>query len=142
VFQRKQKQLNQKFYPPDKPVVYPKWTFAKVEDKYWLILEKTRMRFISERAFWSWGKPYVMASEKSLSKYDIWKNVGFSPGTLVSTMNGQTWFITGSKPLEAERRLILTPDFYFVLGFDEKNCFKISEQELLFHQEGEQINNV
>jgi hypothetical protein len=127
--------------PPTKSVAYPKWTFAKT-DNYWLILEKTKMQFISERAFWSWGKPYIRATDKSLSNYKIWKKVGFAPGTLLRSMDGQFWFITGSQPLETERRLIATPDFFGVLGFDSNTAILVSQDELLFHREGVPISGI
>lgn len=100
------------------------------------------MQFISERAFLSWGKPYVYASEKSLSNYQVWKRVGFSPGSLLRSMDGQTWFLSGAHPLEAERRLIATPDFYTVLGFNYNNSIMVSQEELLFHHEGVAINGI
>lgn len=130
-----------KFVPPNKPVVYPKWTFAKVNDKYWLVLDKTRMQFVSERAFWSWQKPYVESSESALSKYTKWKKIGFAPGTLVRSMDNQFWFITGSKPLETERRLVATPDF-FTLGYDARNAIIISNEELFFMKEGDPIDGL
>jgi hypothetical protein len=99
------------------------------------------MAFISERAFLSWGKPYVVASPESLSKYKVWKKVGFAPGTLIGSLDGQRWFITGSQPLETERRLIATPDFYTVLGFNY-NAIIVSQDELLFHREGSPISGI
>jgi hypothetical protein len=136
MFQKKTKQQETKPKIPETPSVYPKWTFAKIENVYWLVLEKTRMAFISERACWSWGKPYVLASDKSLSKYKVWKKIGFAPGSLLKSMDGQFWFISGSDPLKGERQLITTPDFFNVLGFNPNNAIVVSQEELLFHQEG------
>jgi hypothetical protein len=127
---------------PNEPMSYPKWTFARVGNEYWLILDTLRMKLISERAFLSWGKPYVEATEKSLSGYAVWKKLGFAPGTIVRSMDGQDWFITGSQPLETERRLVATPDFYLVLGFDYKNAITVSQDELLFHKEGVAISGI
>jgi hypothetical protein len=123
-------------------MIYPKWSFAKTEDSYWLVLDKTRMQFVSERAFWSWGKPAIIATNKSLANYKVWKKIGFAPGTLVRSMDGQFWFITGSQPLETERRLIATPDFFGVLGFNPEHAIIISQEELLFHKEGVAISSV
>lgn len=100
------------------------------------------MQFISERAFWSWGKPFVEATDKSLSNYKIWKKIGFAPGTLVRSMDGQFWFITGSQPLETERRLVATPDFFTVMGFDYNKAIVVSQDELLFHKEGVAISGL
>lgn len=139
---RKKGLTQQVIKPPQKAVKYPKWTFAKTDDKYWLILDKTRMELLSERALWSWGKSYVNSSEIALSKYEIWKKVGFAPGTLLRSMDGQFWFITGSQPLETERRLVATPDFFSVLGFNPNNAILVSNDELLFHKEGVAISGI
>jgi hypothetical protein len=142
MFQRRQKTLpEQKIDLPVKPLVYPKWTFAKT-DSYWLILDKTRMKIVSDRAFWSWGKPYVLATENSLSNYKIWKKLGFAPGSLLRSMDGSFWFISGSNPLEPERILISTPDFFGILGFNPNNAILVSQDELLFHREGVGINGI
>lgn len=140
---RKQRnQITTQWTAPTKPVIYPKWTFAKAGDTYWLILEKTRMQFLSERASWSWGKPFVLATDKSLSNYKVWKKIGFAPGTLLRSMDGQYWFITGSDPLAPERSLIATPDFFSVLGFDPNNAIIVSNDELLFHKERSAISGI
>lgn len=127
---------------PNKAVVYPPWTFARIDDTFWLILEKTRMQFISQRAYESWGKPYVLASAESLAGYRVWKKIGFAPGTLVGNVDGQRWFITGLQPLETERRLVATPDFYNVLGYSYNNAIIVSQDELLFHREGIAISGL
>jgi len=124
---------------------YPMWTFARVAntDEYWLILEKTRMKFISERAYHSWGKPYIVVSEESISGYLIWKSIGFAPGTLlISEADNTKWYITGSDPLAAERRHIVTPDFYNKLGFDLDDAYVVSLPEVDHHKKGEDIIGV
>lgn len=128
--------------PPKNQIKYPKWTFAKVDDSYWLILEKTKKQFISERAFKSWGKLAVLATNESLSGYKNWGKIGFAPGSMIRSMSGDTWFITGNQPLEAERRLITTPDFYEKLGFNPYNAIIVSMNEINFHPEGEIISAV
>jgi hypothetical protein len=105
-------------------------------------LEKTKMQLLSERAFWSWGKPYVQGTKVSISQYNTYKKVGFAPGALVRSMDNQYWFITGSQPLETERRLIATPDFFNVLGFRAENAIIVSQDELLFHREGVPISGI
>ncbi len=142
VFKRNQKRQIPQVNIPIKAVTYPKWTFAREGDNYWLVLEKTRMQFLSERAFWSWGKPFVLASDESLVNYKVWKKIGFAPGTLVRSMDGQFWYITGSDPLAPERRLVATPDFFGVLGFNANNAILVSQDELLFHKEGIAISSI
>lgn len=140
MLRKRNQQVSQQL--PNKPVKYPKWTFAKTDSVYWLILDKTKMKFISERACLSWGKPYVLATQESLSNYQTWKEIGFAPGSMIRSMDGLTWFLTGSNSLEAERRLINTPDFYSILGFNYYNAILVSQDELLFHKKGVDINNV
>ncbi len=137
---RKQKQTT--WTPPNNKVTYPKWTFVEVQGKYWLILDTTKMPFISERAFRSWGKQSVKASEESISGYSQWKQIGFAPGTLIRSMTGQSYFITGSNPLAPERRSVETPDFYAVLGFDPYNAIIVSTEEINFHKEGVAISGI
>ena len=135
-------QANQVWTPPNKPVSYPMWTFAKTEKGFWLVLDKTRSPIISERAAWSWGKPIVKSSEAALSNYRVGRSVGFAPGSLLRSMDNQHWFITGSQPLTTERRLISTPDFFGVLGFNPANAILVSADELSFHKEGDQVSGL
>lgn len=136
------KQVQPAWTPPNDKVTYPKWTFVEVEGKYWLILDTTKMSFISERAFRSWGKLPVKATEASISGYSQWKQIGFAPGSLIRSVSGQYYFITGSNPLAPERRSIETPDFYAVLGFDPYNAIIVSTDEINFHSEGEAISGI
>lgn len=138
----KKKETTPEFKPLKQKFKYPKWTFARVEntDKYYLLLDSTRMEFISERAFWSWGKPYILVTEESISGYKAWRKIGFAPGAiLISQADKTEWFITGNDVLAAERRLIANPDFYSKLGFDLRSAFMVSLSEIDFHKKGEDI---
>lgn len=128
---------------PTKPVKYPMWTFLHTEKGFYLILEKTKMQFISDRAFWSWSRPCLVSNELAVSKYLNAGSIGFAPGTLVISQADKTeYYITGSNVLSAERRLITTPDFYTDLGFDRRNAFVISLSELDHHKRGEDITEI
>jgi hypothetical protein len=134
-----------KHIPLDKPLRYPKWTFAQVagSNKYYLILEKTKMPFISERAFDSWGHNPIQVTEKSVSAYPVFKKVGFAPGTLAISQADKTeWFITGVDVLAPERRLVADPGFYQVLGFDINDAYVVSLNEIDFHKKGEDIRDI
>lgn len=101
------------------------------------------MIFISERAFKSWNKIPVLASKESVSGYQIWKRIGFAPGTLVeSIVDGARYFITGNKLFEEEKILIATPDFYEKLGFNPNLAIVASVEEINFHKEGEIISDI
>lgn len=132
----------QEHVPLKQKLKYPMWTFARVAgtNEYYLLLEKNKMEFISERAFWSWGRPYVLVSEESISGYTKWKKIGFALGTIVESQADRTlWYITGSDLLAPERRLIANPDFFSVLGFDYDDAFMVSLPEVDFHKKGEDI---
>lgn len=133
------------FIPPQKQKKYPQWTFVKIEseNKYYLLLDKTKMEFISERAFWSWGKNCVVATEESIGGYRKWNKIGFAPGTLIRSMHDQTyWFINGKNVLAAERSQIATPDLFSILGFDLNQVYMVSLDEVDFHRRAENINGI
>jgi hypothetical protein len=141
----KRKEIEKVFKPLDKKFKYPKWTFARIEntDKYFLLLDSTKMEFISERAFWSWGKPHILVTKEGISGYNTWKKIGFAPGAiLVSQADKTEWFISGNDVLAPERRKIATPDFYTKLGFDLRTAFMVSLNEIDFHKKGEDIRDI
>lgn len=131
--------------PQTTKVKYPKWTFLHIPEtnEYSLIWDKTRLIFISERAFRSWNRIPLIASKESVSGYQIWKRIGFAPGTLIqSVVDNKRYFITGSKLFEEEKMLIATPDFYEKLGFDPSLAVLASMEEVNFHKEGGIINDI
>lgn len=131
--------------PAKSKVKYPKWTCVYVPEtnEYSLIWDKTRLLFISERAFKSWNKVPILASKESISGYQIWKRIGFAPGTLIeSVVDRKRYFITGGKLFEEEKMLVATPDFYEKLGFNPGLAIVASMEEVNFHKEGEMIVDV
>ncbi len=108
-----------------------------------MIWDKTRLIFISERAFKSWNRIPVIASKESVSGYSVWKRIGFAPGTLIeSVVDKKKYFITGSKLFEEEKMLIGTPDFYDILGFNPNLAVIVSMEEVNFHKEGGVISDI
>lgn len=131
--------------PQKTKVRYPKWTFVFIPEinEYSLIWDKTRLIFISERAFKSWNRIPVIASKESVSGYQIWKRIGFAPGTLIeSVIDRKRYFITGGKLFEEEKMLVATPDFYEKLGFNPSLAIVASMDEVNFHKEGGIINDI
>lgn len=128
--------------PPRSKTKYPMWTFARLENtsSYFLILEKTKFPFISERAFLSWGKPCIVVSEESISGYPNARKIGFAPGSIIiSCVDNSQWFLTGENALSAERRLIADPDFWDVLGYDYDTAFTVGLNEIDFHARGKDL---
>lgn len=143
---KKKKQLLSitQWKPQVNRVKYPKWTFLYIPemDEYSLIWDKTRLVFISERAFRSWNRIPVIASKESVSGYQVWKRIGFAPGTLIESITDRKrYFITGAKLFEEEKMLIATPDFYDKLGFNPALAIVASMEEVNFHKEGGIIND-
>jgi hypothetical protein len=130
--------------PPKHKVKYPRWTALYVEEtnSYYIIWDTTKLEFISERAFRSWNRIPVSASKESISGYKTWKRIGFAPGSIIeSIVNGERFFITGQL-FEEDKRLIATPDFYEKLGFNPNLAIVVSQEELNFHKEGSNINDI
>jgi len=133
------------FKPLKSRLIYPMWTFARVEntDKYYLILGRSKLEFISERAFESWNRRCILISEEAVVDYPRYKQVGFAVGTIVvSEADSTAWYITGSDILTPERCLIATPDFYEKLGFSGDDAVRVSLPELDFHKKGKNIEVV
>lgn len=131
--------------PQATKVKYPKWTFLYIPElnEYSLIWDKTRLIFISERAFNSWNRPHIIGSKESVSGYNIWKRIGFAPGSIIqSVVDGKAYFISGGKLFEEEKLLIATPDFYEKLGFDKSLAITASIEEVNFHKEGGIISDI
>lgn len=131
--------------PPNNKVKYPRWTFVYIPElnEYSLLWDKTRLIFISERAFRSWNRIPLIASKESISGYKVWKRIGFAPGTLIeSIIDKKRYFITGGKLFEEEKQLIGTPDFYEKLGFNPNLAIVASMEEVNFHKEGEIISDI
>lgn len=135
----------EKWTPQKIKVKYPKWTcvFVPETNEYSLIWDRTRLIFISERAFRSWNKIPIIASKESISGYNVWKRIGFAPGTLIeSIIDKRRYFITGGKLFEEEKMLIGTPDFYEKLGFNPSLAVVASIEEVNFHKEGGVISDI
>lgn len=133
------------FKPLKSRLIYPMWTFARVENtsKYYLILGKSKLEFISERAFESWNRRYILISEEAVAEYPKFKQVGFAVGTIVvSEADNTAWYITGSDILTPERCLIATPDFYEKLGFSGGDAIRVSLPELDFHKKSSNIDSI
>ncbi len=129
--------VTQKFewQPPTIRTNYPKWTYIYVEGEYYLILSKTRKKFISQQAFYSWNAECIIGTKDSVSGYPLAGNVGYRPGTVIRTMNNVFYYVED----EYVRR-IADPKFFTVLGFDELNAYDVSDIEFAYHKEGEAIS--
>lgn len=142
--EKRQEEITREWNPPRTKVRYPRWTAVYVAstNEYSLIWDKTRLVFLSERAFRTWGKIPVVASNESISAYPVWKRLGYAAGTVIeSVVDHKRYYVTG-KVFEEEKRLIATPDFYEVLGFNPNLAVVASHEEVNFHKEGSIISDV
>lgn len=137
---KKKQDVSTEFIPPYRPVFYPKWTCVHIKktDEIFIILEKTKKKFISNRAFISWKYDFVEGTRESVSQYPLNGQLGFRSGTLVQAVGDNKQYLI----LEGCYKLIATPDFYSVLGFDYNKFMSISLDELEFHKKGEDIRSV
>lgn len=128
-----------KWNPPRIKVKYPKWSYVYNVDnqKYYLVLTKTKKEFISDRAFKTWRVTAIQGTSESLSGYANYGKIGFRPGTLVKSMTGKIYYIAD----ENKRHLVTTPDLFLVLGFSADIQY-VSNEELTLHEEGEEINDI
>lgn len=140
-WKKKRKEAGNQWLPPRSKVKYPKWTIVRAGDKFYMIMDKTRLEFISDRAAHSWGRPIVSTTEEAISGYKTWKKIGFAPGSMIKNyVDGSEYFITGSDVLAGERCLITTPDFFTRLGYDRRYMYVVSSAEVDFHRRGEDIS--
>lgn len=128
-----------KWNPPKTKIKYPKWSYVyNIESKkYYLVLNKVKKEFISKRAFDTWKMSPLLGTTESLSGYANYGKVGFRPGTIVKSMMGNIYYIGD----ENKKHLVSTPDLFSVVGFSTKIEY-VSNDELIFHEEGEEINGV
>lgn len=132
MFKKKKKLID------DRPVKFPVWTFVELRSKYYLLLNETMLEFISTRAFESWNVTAIKVNDTMLSKYNVWKKVGFALGSKVMTIDGKKYVMSGTNPIEAKACRVATPDF-FNIGYKDTDFVCISDIELQFHEKGDDI---
>lgn len=141
IFKRKQ-QITANNTPilTNKPIKYPKWSYVhNIEtDEFFLILEKTKKKFISLKAFNSWSVVPIRANTNNLSYHLLDGKIGFRPGTLIKCISEEPIYLVDSGNLIHQ---INTPEV-FEIGFNYHTCFLISKEELDFHEKGDPINSV
>jgi len=123
---------------PRKPIKYPKWTVVQNCDtkEYFLILETTKKKFISERAAMSWKYDIVTGSTESLAGFPLNGKIGFRSGTIVKVEGFQAKYWISDNVYH----LIATPDFYTCQNVTDDRFVLISKQELEFHTKGDDID--
>jgi len=125
----------------DKPLKFPKWTIINIldTDEYYMIWnQSTKKKFISKRAYESWGRKALIVTKESIVNFKLFGQLGFRSGSVVE------YFATGKKYYVMDDVLqeITTPDFFDVLGYNINDCIKVSLSEIDFHKMGDQIREV
>ena len=131
MFRRKTKSL------PDWPVEYPAGTFVSTPRGYFYIVSPSkRYRILSERVLNSWSPQRVVeTTEAAVSKYRITAKMKFRNGSLIHNIaNGRIYLIESG-----ERRHVTSPDVLERIGATGKDVVTVSVDELLLHEEGEEI---
>lgn len=90
---------------------------------------------VSWNAALSWNQPIIEADDETIEdNYDISaKKLGFRPATVVASVDGDRWFIEGSK-----RRQLDKVQFR-LLGFNDYETIRVEDFELDFHPVGDPI---
>jgi len=124
----------------NKIIKYPKWSYVyNIEtDEFFLILEKTKKKFISKKAFNSWNVFSIVGNTKNLSNHLLDGKIGFRPGTLIKCISEEPFYLVDSGNIIHQ---INNPEV-FEIGYSYDNCYIISKEELDFHEKGDPINSV
>lgn len=125
--------------PKDK-VKYPKYSYVYNTDNkdYYLILDTTKKKFISERACRSWSDVILNTTTEAISEYSLYGKKGFRPGTVIQSVFDAKVYFVGDDKLHP----VVTPSFYDILGFSKKHTLVVAESEILFYEIGEPIDAV
>ncbi len=112
---------------------FPNGVLVEHDQIIYRVSENILHPLLSWRATVSWGQPILPA--EFIYDYEVSPlRIGFRPTSILqSTVDGKYYFIEGNK-----KRLITTPDFWD-LGFDEFEVLVVSQEELEFHKNGEDI---
>ena len=97
--------------------------------------DNTLYPLISWEAALSWGQPILPGSRSILDVYQVSNaKIGFRPGSVIrSAMTDKTYFIEGT-----EKRLVTSSNFWN-LGFAEFEVQVVAEDDIVWHEEGEDI---
>lgn len=113
--------------------IAPSGLIAHTEKGYFYIKGTKKFKFVSERAMQSWCLPILETKESVIDSLKLFGSLGFRDGTLVKDIsNGKIYLISDSKS-----RHITNPD---VLGWLGTEIIKVSNKEILSHEEGEELN--
>lgn len=112
---------------------FPNGVLVENDQLIYRVSGNTLHPLLSWRAAVSWGQPIIQA--EYIYDYELSElKIGFRPTTIVqSVVDGKIYFIEGNK-----KRLITTPDFWD-LGFNEFEIIIVSQDELEFHKNAEDI---
>ncbi len=129
-----------KWQPTREKLTYPKWTYVYNIDskKYYLILNKTKKEFISNKAFSSWSVSAIQGTNESISHYPTYGKIAFRPGTVIRSMANTFFYVETEDTI----REITDPDFFLVMGFTTRSALIVSQKEIDFYQKGEDIDGI
>lgn len=119
----------------------PKWSIVNLidTDEYYMIWSQfTRKKFISKRAFESWGRKAIIVNKQNIANYQLSGQLGFRSGSIIEYFgDGKKYYVSDDILHE-----ITSPDFFDILGYDINDCVKVSLNEINFHKIGDQIREV
>jgi hypothetical protein len=112
---------------------FPNGCLVENNQQVYKVLDGWLYPMLSWRAVCSWGQPVIHA--EYIYDYEVSESrVGFRPCSIIeSVIDGKAFYIEGMK-----KRLITTPDFW-ELGFNPYENIIVSQEELDFHKNGQDI---
>ena len=116
-------------------MLYPDGIMIVYDDAIYRVQRKSLIPLMSFDAAMSWNQPIFNADEETIeNEYEISsKKLGFRPGTVISSKDGDVYYIEGT----VKRRV--NQHAYRLIGFNDFEKIRVQDFELAFHPTGDDI---
>lgn len=113
----------------------PDGTFVVTESNIYFVKAGRKFKVFTYRTFKSWNAEAIKVTEANIAHLKAGGTLGFRDGTLIKDLSdGRIYLIAGSK-----RRHVTNPDWLNLLRLE---LVVASHDEVLLHQEGEELNGL
>lgn len=114
----------------------PSGLIAHTEKGFFYVKGEKRFRFISDRAKDSWNLRIVETTELAMSDCKIVGMLGFRDGTVIRDISDSKLYLI----MDNKKCLVTDPDYFYDLGFKDRDIITVSKKEVDFQKEGEHLN--
>lgn len=116
-------------------MLYPDGLMIVYDDAIYRVQRRSLLPLMSFDAAMSWNQPIFNADIDLIEdEYEVLKNkLGFRPGSIVSSKDGDTYYIEG-----VTKRKV-TKHAYRHIGFNDFETIVVTDSELAFHPTGDEI---